>query len=128
MEKRSIKRYRSNGGNGRYRVKEKDSERNKSFYIKANISIGMVIVVMVGSYIDADWSNNVLERINTALTTNASLEDLESKASILKNAIEGNSKGINAFAKDNIDEIELSQEIINEINEKGNIYYENQKK
>ena len=128
MEKRSIKRYRSNGSSGRYRVEERNSERNKGFYIKANISLGMVIIVMVGSYIDMDWSNNALERIRTALTANTSLADIESKASILKNVIDGNSKGVNAFAEDNVNNIELSQEIINEINEKGNIYYENQKK
>ena len=125
MEKRSIKRYRSNGN---YRVKEKDNERNKSFYIKANISIGMVIIVMVGSYIDMDWSNKVLERLNTALTANTSMEDIESKVDMLKNTLYKNPREINAFAEDNIGEIELSEEIVEEINKKGNIYYENQKK
>ena len=125
MEKRSIKRYRSNSN---YRVKEKDNERNKSFYIKANISIGMVIIVMVGSYIDMDWSNRVLDRLNTTLTTNTSIEDIESKVDVLKNTLYKNSREINAFAEDNIGEIELSEEILEEINKKGNIYYDNQKK
>lgn len=126
MEKRSVKRYRSNSNYSRP-IKRVEEKGQGHFFIRANIALGMVIVIMVGNYIDTPFTKKAVTALKERLVYNTSIEEVKNTVGIASNVLK-NRDGVDTFAQDIPTDVKLDSDIIEKINLNKDIYYKNQKK
>lgn len=120
------RRNRIKSRRSRRHIKPRKQWNSSLFFLRANICMGIAVVIIMASYIDTAPTNAFCNGVKNIIGKNLSVDEVKSAAiAIYSGVVQGDMSVMAGNAKHNTT---LDSEIVEQINSRSNIYYNNQKK